>query len=150
MKINQEVERWFADTKPPAEKALRRVRDIVLRADSRMAEYIKNRTVTFGYKGDFATFVQYNKPQVNVMFNRGARIPGKFAHLEGSHPSARFMRFKDAAEVEKRAAELDKIVKAWCEMMDKPPVSPRASSATRSRNTPKGARKGKPGGTPKK
>ncbi len=47
------------------------------------------------------------------MFNRGARIPGKFPHLEGSHPSARFMRFADPAEAKARAAELRKIVAAW-------------------------------------
>ena len=68
----------------------------------------------FGYEGDLATFVQYNKPQVNIMFNRGARIPGKFPHLEGSGPTARFMRFKDAAEVDGRAKELAAVVAAWC------------------------------------
>ena len=68
----------------------------------------------FGYEGDLATFVQYNKPQVNIMFNRGARIPGKFPHLEGTGPTARFMRFNDVAEVNARAKELAAVVAAWC------------------------------------
>ncbi len=48
------------------------------------------------------------------MFNVGARIPGRFPHLEGDGPNARFMRFVDLPEVEKRARELTRIVEAWC------------------------------------
>ena len=77
MAKNPEVDRWFADSKLPAEKALQRVRDVILRADQRMTEYLKYGTVNFGYNGDFASFVQYKKPTVNLMLNRGARIPGR-------------------------------------------------------------------------
>ena len=127
LKPNPDVERWFKDVKPPAAKALRRVREIILGADPRMTEYVKHRTVQFAYEGDFANFVQYNKPTVNVMFNRGARIPGKFPHLEGSGPTARFMRFKDEAEVEKHADELAKLTRAWCAMMTPPASKPVAN-----------------------
>jgi len=96
---------------------MRRVRQIILGADGRLTEYVKYRTVQFAYEGDFANFVQYNKPQVNLMLNRGARIPGKFPHLEGTGPTARFMRFKDLAEVEARAGELSRLARAWCELM---------------------------------
>lgn len=131
MKKELEVERWFKEVKPPAEKALRRVREIILGADSRMGEYVKYRTVQFGYRGDLASFVQYDKPGVNLMFNRGARIPGKFPHLEGTGPTARFMRFKDVAEVDKRAVELAKVVRAWCELMA--PSSNKPSSKRQTR-----------------
>src|SRR6184192_24348 len=67
---------------------MRRVREVILRADRRLSEYVKYRTVMFAYEGDFASFVQYNKPQVNLMLNRGARIPGKFPHVEGTGPTA--------------------------------------------------------------
>jgi len=109
-----EVERWFAEKKPPTEAIMRAVREIILGADRRMTEYIKYGNLGFGYDGDFATFVQASdKKQASLMFNRGARIPGKFPHLEGSHPSARFMRFATPAEAKARAAELGKIVAAW-------------------------------------
>ena len=65
-KKTAEVERWFKETKPPSEEAMRRVRDIILRADQRLTEHVKYRTVMFAYEGDFASFVQYNKPQVNL------------------------------------------------------------------------------------
>src|SRR6266571_4684314 len=115
MKSTTEVERWFAEKKPPTEATMRKVREIILGADRRMIEYVKYGTLTFGYDGgDFATIVQASdKKQTSVMFNRGARIPGKFPHLEGSHPSARFMRFADPAEARARAGELTKIVGAW-------------------------------------
>ena len=115
MKSTTEVERWFAEKKPPTEATMHKVREIILGADRRMTEYVKYGTLTFGYDGgDFATMVQVSdKKQTSVMFNRGARIPGKFPHLEGSHPSARFMRFADPAEAEARAGELTKIVVAW-------------------------------------
>jgi len=114
MKTSPEVERWFGEKKPPNEATIRQVREIILGADRRMSEFVKYGTLTFGYDGDFATFVQVSeKKQTSVMFNRGARIPGTFPHLEGSHPSARFMRFADPAEAKARAAELKKIIAAW-------------------------------------
>jgi hypothetical protein len=117
MKACPEVKRWFVEKKPPTEATIRKVREIILRADRRMTEFVKYGTLTFGYDGDFATFVQVsNKKQVSLMFNRGARIPGKFAHLEGTGPSARFMRFADPAEAQARSVELSKIVVAWCSL----------------------------------
>lgn len=117
MKTNAEVEKWFAAKKPPAEQAMRRVREIILRADPHLTEYLKYGSLMFGYEGDFVTFVQADKKNVNLMFHRGARIPGRFPHLEGTHPSARFMRFADMDEVEARADELRKVAVAWCTLV---------------------------------
>jgi hypothetical protein len=117
MKTNPEVERWFAEKKAPTEATIRRVREIILGADRRMTEFVKYGTLTFGYDGDFATFVQVSdKKQASLMFNRGARIPGKFPHMEGSGQSARFMRFANPAEAKARATELAKVVVAWCSL----------------------------------
>jgi hypothetical protein len=110
-----EAEKWFGGK--PAEPTLRRVRDVILRADSRMAEGTKYGTVTFHCGGDFASFVQHGKPTVSLMFNRGGIIPGTFQHMEGEGRQVRFMRFRDVKEVDARAAELGKIVVAWCDLM---------------------------------
>ena len=96
---------------------MRRVREIILGADPRLTEYIKYGSVHFGYEGDFLTFVQTDKKKVNLMFHRGARILGSFPHLEGTHPSARFMRFADIDEVETLADELRKVAVAWCTLV---------------------------------
>ena len=114
------VDRWFRGK--PAEPILRRVRDLIMWSDSRMTEYLKHGTVQFAYKGDMANFVHHGAKTVTLMFNRGAKIRGSFPHLEGTGPSARFMRFADLAEVEDRMVELNKIVVGWCEMMSPPRV----------------------------
>ena len=48
-----------------------------------------------------------------------------FPHLEGTHPSARFMRFADIAEVEARATELSAIAAAWCALVAQAAVKPK-------------------------
>jgi len=90
-----------------------------MRADRRMTEYLKYGTLVFASGGDFASFVQHNGKTVSLMLNRGAKIKGKFPHLEGEGPTARFMRFADVKEVNARAAELGKIAVAWCDLMSK-------------------------------
>ena len=92
------------------------MREVFLEADPRMTEYVKYGTVQFAYDGDLANFVHHGAKTVNVMFNRGARIKGRFPHLEGDGPSARFMRFADAAEVAARAKELTQVARTWCAM----------------------------------
>jgi hypothetical protein len=114
VKSSDEVERWFAERKHPQEEALGRIREIILRADPRMSEQVQYRTLHFVYEGDLASFVRLSKKPITLMFNVGARIPGRFAHLEGDGPNARFMRFADLADVEARAGELERIVMAWC------------------------------------
>src|SRR6266446_2106913 len=116
MKGNPEVEAWFAAKRLPNEKAMRRIRDILLAADARIADYIKYGSLLLGCEGDLVSFVQVQKKNVNLMFNNGAKIPGRFPHLEGSGPNARFMRFDDMAEVNARAPELTRIAKAWCDL----------------------------------
>ena len=118
MQKDPEAEKWFAGK--PAEPILRRVREVILRADARMSEGTKYGTVTFHSGGDFASFVQHDKKTVSLMFNRGGIIPGKFPHVEGAGRAVRFMRFADVAEVNARAAELSKIVVAWCDLMSAP------------------------------
>ena len=117
--MNPEVEDWFAARKPPAEAALRRVREVILAADPRMTEHVKYGTVQFAFEGDMAGFVQTNKKTVSLMFMRGGRIRGDFPHIEGTGRAVRFMRFADVAEVDALAAELTAAVRAWCEAVQR-------------------------------
>jgi hypothetical protein len=112
------AERWFSGK--PAEPVLRRVREVILDADKRMSEGTKYGTVMFHCGRDFASFVQHNKKNVSLMFNRGGIIPGNYPHMEGEGRAVRFMRFAEIAEVNTRRAELSKIVVAWCELMSAP------------------------------
>lgn len=118
MNTDPAAEKWFAGK--PAEPALRRVREVILTADPRMAEGTRYGTVMFHCGGDFASFVQHDKKTVSLMFNRGGIIPGKYPHVEGEGRAVRFMRFKDVAEANARKAELSKMVVAWCDLMSTP------------------------------
>ena len=121
----------------PAEPILRRVRDIILWGDDRVTEYLKYGTVQFACKGDLANFVRHNEKTVTLMFNRGAKIKGNFPNLEGSGPSARFMRFADLADVDAKTAELTKITVAWCDMMAPRKVRSTWSSRASSTSPPR-------------
>lgn len=129
MKTSPDVERWFTDRNYAQEPVMRRLREIILMSDPRVDEYMKYGTVIFGYEGDMVSFVGMNKKPFTLMFNRGARIPGRFAHLEVAHPSARFMRFNDVAEVDARAGELTRVVEAWCELVAPAAGSTKAGAA---------------------
>ena len=111
------VERWFASTKPPSEVVLRRVRDIILGADASMRERIQY-GITFSStkSGDFAAFVRYSEPGVNLRLMRGRRLRGRYPHLEGA--TMKRMRIADRAEANARAAELRAMVKEWCALGD--------------------------------
>lgn len=111
------VERWFASTKPPSEAALRRVRDIILGADPSMRERIQY-GITFSStkSGDFAAFVRYSEPGVNLRLMRGRRLHGRYPHLEGA--TVKRMRIADGTEANARASELRSMVKEWCALGD--------------------------------
>jgi hypothetical protein len=111
------VERWFARTKPPSEVMLRRVRDTILGADPSMRERIQY-GITFSSTktGDFAAFVRYSEPGVNLRLMRGRRLRGRYPHLEGA--AVKRMRIGDAREASARAAELRSMVKEWCALGD--------------------------------
>ena len=120
------VERWFAVVKPPSEAALRRVRDIILGADASMRERIQY-GITFSStkSGDFAAFVRYSAPGVNLRLMRGGRLRGRYAHLEGG--AAKRIRIADAREANARASELRAMVREWCALGD----------AAKARTTPR-------------
>src|SRR6266567_3354981 len=111
------VERWFASTRPPSEAALRRVRDTILGADASMRERVQY-GITFSStkSGDFAAFVRYSEPGVNLRLMRGRRLRGRYPHLHGA--TVKRMRIADAAEARARASELRSMVKEWCALGD--------------------------------
>jgi hypothetical protein len=124
MSSSADVDTWFATNTPSAETTLQRLRQVILGADGRMGEYVKYGSVLFGYKGDFAAFVQAKQRTVRVMFNRGAHIKGDFPNLEGTGPTARFMRFATLDDVDKHAAELARVAVAWCDQADAAGATP--------------------------
>ena len=112
-KRSAQVEHWFKAVQPPGEAAMRRVRGIILAADRSMNERTQY-GITFASSktGDFAAFVRYREPGVNLRLMRGRHLRGRYPHLDGK--TFKRMRFADVREVNARAAELRAIVKEWC------------------------------------
>jgi hypothetical protein len=110
-----EVERWFAKVRPPSEAALRRVRDIILAAHPSMRERVQY-GITFSSRknGDFAAFVRYREPGVNLRLHRGGRLRGRYPHLVGG--TVKRMRIADVKAARARAAEIRAMVKEWCSL----------------------------------
>jgi hypothetical protein len=114
---NRDVDAWLEERAHPLDAEMRLVRDIVLDADDRVSETIKWKTPTFSYKGDIASFSP-SKQLISLMFHRGAEIPGRHPALEGDARLVRTMRFTSVAEVEARRADLEAVVRAWCDWKD--------------------------------
>jgi len=94
---------------------MRRVRDVILRADASMNERIQyGVTFSSSKSGDFAAFVRYREPGVNLRLMRGGRLHGRYPHLEGK--TVKRMRIGDEKEANARAAELKAMVKEWCSL----------------------------------
>jgi hypothetical protein len=124
-----DVERWFKTTKPPSEAAMRRLRDVILGADGSMSERVQyGVTFSSSRSGDFAAFVRYREPGVNLRLMRGGRLQRRYPHLEG--PTVKRIRIADEKEARARAPELKAMVKEWCSLGD-------AARAPKSKKTPR-------------
>lgn len=118
MNRNSEVDTWMAAYDNPMKPVVEAVRQAILAADPRIGEAIKWQAPTFVYKGNLASFFPKSKAHAALMFHKGKDIPGTFPNLEGEGKEGRMMRFTDLADVERKAAELEAVVVAWCDMRD--------------------------------
>jgi hypothetical protein len=114
MNRNPDVDRWLDEAAHPLDATIRRARDIILGADDRVTESIKWKTATFSFKGNIASF-NPSKRLVSILFHRGAEIPGDHPRLEGDGRLARTMRFTDLEEMEAGRADLEAVIRAWCD-----------------------------------
>jgi hypothetical protein len=114
MNRNPDVDRWFEEADHPLDALMRGTRDVILGADDRVTESIKWKTPTFSYKGNIASF-NPSKRFVSLLFHRGAEIPGDHPRLEGDGRLARTMRFADLDDLEAGRAELEAVIRAWCD-----------------------------------
>jgi Domain of unknown function (DU1801) len=81
------VDQWLDAADGPVAAMMRRARDIILGADSRVTESIKWTTPTFAFQGNIASF-NPSKHLLSIMFHRGAEIPGAHPHLEATAGSS--------------------------------------------------------------
>ena len=118
MTPNSEVDAWMAAYDNPQKELVQAVRLAILKSDPRVGECIKWQAPTFTYKGNIASFFPKAKKHASLMFHKGAEIPGDFPSLEGDGKEARSMKFADLQDLEVKRAELESVVRAWCDMKD--------------------------------
>ena len=110
---------------------MRRVRAVIIGADASMSERVQyGVTFSSSKSGDFAAFVRYSEPGVNLRLMRGGRLQGRYPHLEGG--TVKRIRIGDEKEASARAAELTAMVKEWCSLGDAA-RAPKAKNKARRR-----------------
>jgi hypothetical protein len=113
---NPDVDEWSADQRDnPLIDSLQLARQIIMEADDRVEESIKWKTPTFAYQGNIVSFTLGAKNFVSLMFHKGGEIPGDHSRLEGDGKQVRTMRFDDADDLTANRADLEAIIRAWCE-----------------------------------
>src|SRR5688572_4352730 len=115
MPRSKEVDAWFARYDNPMKEVVARMREIVLAADSRIDECIKWQAPTFTFEGNLASFFPKSKQHASLMFHVGARIPGKHPRLAGTGDTSRVMKIGSVAEANAARADLERLVRAWCD-----------------------------------
>ena len=113
-----EVDAWFERYDNPMKDVVQRMREIILDADPRVDECIKWQAPTFTYKGNIASFFPKSKQHASLMFHQGAKIPGTFSRLEGGGDTGRYLKVTDLHDAEAVKAELESVVRAWCDWRD--------------------------------
>jgi len=116
MAKSSDVERWLKESDHPLKDAIRRVRQIVLAADSRVDECIKWKSPTFTYRGNIASINPRTTRKVSLMFHRGAEIPGRHPRLTGGGGTVKYMYFDDVSDVEGQRPALEAVIRAWCKL----------------------------------
>jgi hypothetical protein len=115
---NPDVDAWFERYENPMKEAVAATREVMLAADDRIGEVVKWSTPTFVYKGNLASFQPRAKQFVSILFHEGATIPGTHPILEGGGDHARYARIAGPDELEACRAELEAVVRAWCDARD--------------------------------
>ena len=113
-----DVDAWMARYDNPQKALVQKVRETILAADPRIGETIKWQAPTFVYKGNLASFFPKAKAHVSLMFHQGARIAGDFPSLEGEAEQGRTMKVHSAEDLAAKSAELQRLVRAWCDQRD--------------------------------
>ncbi len=113
-----EVDDWMAGYDNPMKEVVEAMRQVILGADARVGECIKWQAPTFTYKGNIASFFPKSKKHASLMFHTGAHIPGDHPILEGDAKDGRSVKIASQEMLEARRAELEAVVRAWCDWKD--------------------------------
>jgi hypothetical protein len=117
-----DIEAFLAALEHPQKDAILAVREVFLRADSAISDGVKWNAPSFRTSEWFATIHHRAKEGVQVILHFGARaregdaraaIDDPYALLEWLGPDRASVRFRDASDVQARAASFADVVRQW-------------------------------------
>ena len=116
---------------PAVGKVVEAIRKIILKADPSIGERIKWNNPSFYYTGEMKPFdpkeykreiVVFNlfKGRIMLGFPSGTKVKDTSGLLEGDYKDGRRITvFKDMKDVKSKEKALQKVIKAWLELVDK-------------------------------
>jgi hypothetical protein len=118
MEHSKSVATWLESYDNPMKDVVRRVREIILRADPRIEESLEGNSPTFSYRGTLVSIFPESKKHASLMIPQGGEIPGHHPRLEGSEGTRRVMKIASPSEANAARDDLQHLVRAWCDWRD--------------------------------
>lgn len=117
MKGTAMVDAYMQELEHPYRAEMQAVREILMNANSRIAERIKWKVPSFYYKADLAAFHPRNRDRLHLvlLFPHGL-VADPTGLLEGDYDGRRMAYFADMTDVRAKQAALEAIVNAWVKL----------------------------------
>ncbi|MCG5214312.1 DUF1801 domain-containing protein [Streptosporangium sp. KLBMP 9127] len=119
MTETKKVNEFLGKLEHPMKAEIAAVRDIFVKASSKIEEDIKWGGPSFFYKEDLASLNPRVKNYVPVIFHKGDLLKDESGLLEAGPKGRAYAKFHSMEEIEANKDVLEKLVNDWIELMDK-------------------------------
>ena len=116
----EKVTDYMQKLEHPLKAEIEAVRQIIRNANNKIAERIKWNAPSYYYKKDLVTFNPRATKQVHLVFHDISIVDIKSDLLEGNYKDRRMTYFKNMEEVNAKKVELESIINALVNAMEKP------------------------------
>lgn len=124
------VTNFIQKLEPRVAEIIEEIRQIILGTDKIIDEQIKWNSPSFFYSGEMKPFdpkeykrdlaVLNIRKEIMLVFPTGASIDDTTGVLEGAYTDGRrLVYFKDLSDVKMKKESLQRVIKAWVELVDK-------------------------------
>jgi hypothetical protein len=125
------VTAYIQNLEPAFAEVIEAIRQIVLSTDPEIGEHIKWNAPSFFYSGEMQAFnpkeykreiivMNFHKGRILLVFPSGAKINDTSGFLEGDFSDGRRLHyFKDLNDVLAKKTQLQNVIKAWLQLVEK-------------------------------
>ena len=127
----EQVTEHIQKLEPALAEIIGTIRQIILKTDKEIGEYIKWNNPSFYYTGDMKPFdpkeykrdivvMNLHKGRIMLVFPSGAKVNDTSGLLEGDYKDGRrLVIFKDNNDVKAKEEALQKVIKTWISLVEK-------------------------------